>query len=277
MVDVKSLLEAVQPYLLGPNDTVDPTDRECYRLTEDDKRQIEWSIAQNGYDSIQNITKGGVVLYLRKHQRFSGEDSAYLRYLFSPESVDRLKWSGPERIIITSDSSEKIGPSGHVIHVVRSYSPFLDRLYNLPYEPETDFRGITIGFRFCATIQARNSLSVLEQHGRIECVAVDRLPKIISEPWQGIWVPFARLNYMFPMGTTASDIGQIPGDGGDYLRFLLMIKSIGATPIAYREKLKMLDGIHLMWGSDGHSFSEYSSNGHLDLEEIMRTEIVDEE
>ncbi|MFG8139828.1 ORF6N domain-containing protein [Pseudomonas aeruginosa] len=99
----------------------------------------------------------------------------------------------------------------------------------------------------------------------------------VSEPWQGIWLPFARLNYMFPMGTTASDIGQIPGDGGDYLRFLLMIKSIGATPIAYREKLKMLDGIHLMWGSDGHSFSEYSSNGHLDLEEIMRTEIVDEE
>ncbi|NMY04654.1 hypothetical protein HBO12_16970 [Pseudomonas sp. WS 5059] len=82
-------LELVQSYLLEPSDTVSPTDRECYRLTVEDKRQIEAAIEKHGAQSLGNVTKGGAMLYLRFPMRFAGDDERYLRALFAPDTV---KW-----------------------------------------------------------------------------------------------------------------------------------------------------------------------------------------
>lgn len=85
-------LDLLQSYLYGPEDTISHEyDSAAYRLTFDDKRQIEEVIRKHGVGALQNVTKGGAMLYLRSAMRFSGEDAAYLRSLFDPETV---KWSG---------------------------------------------------------------------------------------------------------------------------------------------------------------------------------------
>lgn len=83
-------LEALQPYLYGPEDTISPErDEKAYRLTFEDKRQIEQAIKQHGAKALHNVTKGGAMLYLRSAMRFAGEDELYLRSLFAPETA---KW-----------------------------------------------------------------------------------------------------------------------------------------------------------------------------------------
>lgn len=53
---------------------------------------------------------------------------------------------------------------------------------------------------------------------------------IADEMWQGIWVPIARsfrdmgLDVDEPNFTMASDIGPIPQDGGNYLKFLVVLR-----------------------------------------------------
>lgn len=71
-----NILKLVQPYLLEPHETVNPTDRECYRLTADDKRQIESAIEKHGARALENVTKGGAMLYLRFPMRFAGADES---------------------------------------------------------------------------------------------------------------------------------------------------------------------------------------------------------
>ncbi|PXX51831.1 hypothetical protein SAMN05660489_06269 [Pseudomonas sp. LAMO17WK12:I10] len=76
----------------------------------------------------------------------------------------------------------------------------------------------------------------------------------------------------------ASEIGYIPSDGGDYLRFLLVVKSIGAMDIDFREKLKLLEDIPYMHGKNGTSFSELEGRVPRSLVAIMETEFeYDEE
>lgn len=256
-----NLLQAVQAYLLNPHDTVDPPDRSCYRLTADDKRQIEAAISKYGSAALNNVTKGGAMLYLRSAMRFSGEDETYLRTLFAPDTVS--PWSGPEKIIITINDSGRIGPSGHRLQTVSSYSPFEDRFSRLPYERHLDANGLVIGWQYSATMQARNSLAVLQQHGRIESLAIESLPIIASDPWQGIWVPRTKsfksmgLNLPEHQGLMASEIGPIPQDGGDYLRYLLYVKTIAAMDAPYAQKSKLMEGLDIVYGQDGHCFGEY--------------------
>lgn len=70
----------------------------------------------------------------------------------------------------------------------------------------------------------------------------------------------------------ASEVGQIPSDGGDYLRFLLMVKTIGAMKARFSKKRKLLESIDVMYWQDGHSFAEFAGRSHWSLEEIMETE-----
>jgi hypothetical protein len=89
---------------------------------------------------------------------------------------------------------------------------------------------IVSGYRFCATIQMRTPLRVLRRHGEVHQGIGSEPPEIATEMWEGIWVPIARtfrdlgLDIDEPNFTMASDVGPIPQDGGDYLKFLLLVR-----------------------------------------------------
>lgn len=268
-----NLLAAVQPYLLSPHDSVNPDDRDCYRLTVDDKQSLEMAILVNGAGAIANVTKGGAMLYLRSAMRFSGEDEIYLRSLFAPDTVPDLPWDGPDHIVVSQRSSSSAVVVGREIKIVETYSPFEERFLRLPYAPMVQADDAIIGYEFCATMQCRNTLRILQQHGRLEALTPECLPKIFEEQWQGIWVPVTRLRKAFSKGATmASEIGQIPRDGGDYLRFLLTVKTIGAMDIDFRAKSKLLEEIPYMRGQDGTSFGELEGRSPRSLVGIMETE-----
>ncbi|GGE21838.1 hypothetical protein GCM10011529_30580 [Polymorphobacter glacialis] len=87
------------------------------------------------------------------------------------------------------------------------------------------------GFQFCATLQLRTPLRVLSRHGEIFDEIDRAAPQIAKEQWEGIWVP--KLRSWKEMGfdikemqgeTMASSVGQIPRDGGNYLKFLKAVR-----------------------------------------------------
>jgi hypothetical protein len=270
-----NILELVQPYLLGPRDTVNPADRECYKLTAEDKEAIEATIAEHGASSLLHVTKGGAMLYLRSAMRFSGEDEDYLRSLFAPDSLNPAPWDGPEQIVINVRDSGKVGREGKRIQIVETFSPFVERYYRLPYKnmllPSEDI----VGYRFSAMPWRNNRLHVLQQHGRIECIPEAMLPVIVDEEWQGGWIGITK-HQIEPKEwqMMSSDIGSIPINGGDYLRFLLMAKIIGATKCSYREKMGLLGGMRIMCGADGHFFDDFIEKvgGFDGVVRVMETE-----
>jgi hypothetical protein len=94
--------------------------------------------------------------------RFAGEDEEYLRALFAPETLEKKPWDGPDHIVINKLERDSKG-----VVVVESYSPFQDRFLKLPYEKRLDGSSGIVAYQFCATLQARNSLRVLQRHGRL--------------------------------------------------------------------------------------------------------------
>ena len=275
-----NILELVQSYLLETSDTANPTDRECYRLTVEDKRQIEAAIERHGAQSLRNVTKGGAMLYLRFPMRFAGADEKYLRSLFAPETLEHGPWAGPEEIALNVSDTGKIGADGKRIQLVETFSPFVERYYRLPYRNMLPPSGDIVGYRFSAMPWRNNRLHVLRQHGRIECIPPGMLPVFIEEDWQGGWHPITKSQIEFKdWQQMSSDIGSIHVSGGDYLRFLLMAKTIGSTICSYREKLGLLEGMRIMCGSDGHFFDDFIEKvgGFRDLVRIMETECEEDD
>ncbi|WP_454838234.1 hypothetical protein [Pseudomonas mohnii] len=91
--------------------------------------------------------------------------------------------------------------------------------------PEWDAGGLIQHFKFCATMQLRTPLRILQHHNDTHWDRSIPPPKIVTTSWQGIWVPCTRLSGLFEYeATMASEIGQIPVSGGDFLRFLLTIR-----------------------------------------------------
>lgn len=91
--------------------------------------------------------------------------------------------------------------------------------------PEWDAGGLIQYFKFCATMQLRTPLRILQHHNDTHWDRSIPPPKIVTTSWQGIWVPCTRLSGIFEYeATMASEIGQIPVSGGDFLRFLLTIR-----------------------------------------------------
>lgn len=260
-------LELLQSYLYDPEDTISHEyDQPAYRLTAEDKLSLEKTIMVRGASAIENVTKGGAVLYLRSPQRFAGADEAYLRSLFAPGTEAIVPWDGPDHIVV---SQREPDPNGVI--VVESYSPFEDRFLRLPYKKALDGADGIVAYEFCATMQARNPLRVLQQHGRLESLPPQKLPKIARHAWQGIWIPATRLRKVFSAGATmASEIGQIDTDGGDYLRFLLTVKAIGKLRIPIAEKRRLLSEVERMRGQAGTRFSLYIDKSRMSLEDVMK-------
>jgi hypothetical protein len=96
-----------------------------------------------------------------------------------------------------------------------------------------DNQDVISGLEFIATLQLRTPLRVLLRHGEIHTNINTAPPQIIKELWEGIWT--AKTKTYRELGvdidevtglTCASDIGQIPRDGGEYLKFLIAIRKI---------------------------------------------------
>lgn len=112
----------------------------------------------------------------------------------------------------------------------------LKKLPNKPIEnsagnyPNSD---IISGLKFCATMQLRTPLRVLWRHGELFCDLPNEPPEIARATWEGIWTTYGPsfrelgidLDEPSP-GQMASEIGPIPIDGGDYLKFLIAVREI---------------------------------------------------
>lgn len=111
--------------------------------------------------------------------------------------------------------------------------------------PDAD---IVAGYRFSATIQLRTPLRVLTHHGQF-CPAGQAPPQIAKGPDEGVWVVAVKTWREMGIdldgssnldGSHASDIGQIPADGGDYLKFLIAVREIVESPSPAEERLAAL-------------------------------------
>ena len=110
---------------------------------------------------------------------------------------------------------------------------------------------VAAGVTFIATMQLRTPLRILQNHGVLHKVMPADI--LIKELWEGVWTvkvkTFKELGINIPepsTGTMASQIGQIPSDGGEFLQFLITVRKIAETinPIAERiGKLKELASV----------------------------------
>lgn len=95
---------------------------------------------------------------------------------------------------------------------------------------------IVEGWRFSATLQLRTPLHYLKLHGVLYPVDMGAPPE--HPVMHGTWViatkPNAELGIELPdliltNQTCASEIGQVPRDGGDFLKFLIAVRSIAES------------------------------------------------
>ena len=106
---------------------------------------------------------------------------------------------------------------------------------------------IAKGWRFCATMQLRTPLRVLTRHGEIHNGLTDP-PPIAREQWEGYWLPVLKSNKELGIdlpeisldNTSASEIGQIPIDGGEFLNFLILIRKIVEADLSVEDRLMFL-------------------------------------
>lgn len=126
-----------------------------------------------------------------------------------------------------------------------THSPIGKTIGDLQSEPMSAWGNADIitGLRFCATMQLRTPLRVLARHGEIHTDRTKPPPKIALEMWEGIWMPTTDLFKRLGIDdgkhfTMASDVGSIPSDGGDYLKFLIEVRQVveGTGSVEFRRE-----------------------------------------
>lgn len=183
------------------------------------------------------------------------------------------------KIVIWLEDTGCISPSGFPTIRLRSFSPFpylATHQKNMIKSDDVEYSDIIDGYKFIATMQMRTPANVLSQHGRIEKQPVHRLPRIVRQEWQGIWMPNPKsfrdmgldIDEM-PMGTMASDIGQVPADGGDYLRFLLFINHVNTLEVDITKKKELIRNAYFMVGQDGEQLSKFMDKYGDSLEQMV--------
>jgi hypothetical protein len=115
------------------------------------------------------------------------------------------------------------------------------------------FTDLIAGWQLCVTLQTRTPLAWLRRHNEFhegEERPTEELPQK-----HAIWIAVPKLWHELgidvdemPEGTMASQVGQVPADGGDFLRFLIeyrmivegaaaALSDLGARYPAYRDVL----------------------------------------
>lgn len=115
---------------------------------------------------------------------------------------------------------------------------------------------IVDGWYFAATHQFRTPLAVLLRHGEV-CRATEP-PEIVSEPWQGMWMPRLRKNWtaFLASATTVSDFGPIPASEKGYWHLLVNFRRIVELPVESSERIRLLRGLMLGESPEGFSYAE---------------------
>lgn len=173
-----------------------------------------------------------------------------------------------KRIVIWLHDTGQNSDDGTKIYILKSYSPF-KHLFDSQKRPSSinnDPGGDVLeGYKFSATMQTRTPLRVLTQHGRLEKKPLHKLPKIIRNESEGIWIPHTRswkdmgidMKEWTTEGSMASQIGQIPSSGGDYLRFLIFARNIKEAKASSKEKSNMINLGRCMYGDEGTPFKDF--------------------
>lgn len=234
-------------------------------LTYDDKSSILDAVKQHGQLALENVTKGGVTLYSRNLRQAVGHDAEFLSEIFlsaePPSRQKSLRYTGPTKILLLWSDHRHAASNTPAID---SYSPFADRAKYLKPALKLATGRAIYGFRFIATMQMRTPLHVLEQHQRIERCNEGHPPKLIRGQSEGIWGPetasYRSLGLDIdepPMGEMASEIGPVPADGGDLLRFLILVKRIASCSTDLNEKAELMEASAILCGADGHDFGSF--------------------
>jgi len=134
-----------------------------------------------------------------------------------------------------SEIALKIQKDGETEKTFRTYNINSKELYE-------DNSDIIKGRQFVATMQLHTPLKYLEMHGQI--LDLKSEPPQVPEA-HGAWLPalksWKELGISLkeaPIGTMASDIGQIPANGGEYLRFLKAFRAIVESNKSIEERSK---------------------------------------
>lgn len=233
------------------------------RLLHHEKADILAAVQQHGAGAIASLTKGDQVIYDRDTEAIAGPDEDFLDWAIfrSPPgaSVEDLIYDGPETVFLLAMDHSYSGRA-----VIGSWSPFKDRAAYQTPEGSLANDQVIYGYRFSATMQLRNALHVLEQHGRLERVERSSLPTLTDEGWQGVWT--AKTHAFRSMGVDidetqdgqmASEIGPIDVDGGDYLRFMLLVRRIMACALSDTDKANLIHRSASFQGEGGHSFDRF--------------------
>jgi hypothetical protein len=122
------------------------------------------------------------------------------------------------------------------------YAPDISRAQDSPA-----WSGLIQGARFCATLQLRTPLRVLTRHGE-SWTREEARPPIARESWEGFWaaetVTWRELGIDLPemSSSQASEIGPVPSDGGEFLKFLVAVRTIVEAdgPLEFR-RLRLRD------------------------------------
>lgn len=170
------------------------------------------------------------------------------------------------KIVIWLKDTGSLSPSGNKVLILKSSSPFeyLAQQQKSKIKPgDSEYSDILDGYRFSATMQMRTPTSVLCQHGRIEKVPAHKLPRIVKQDWQGAWLPHLKpVEELGPCtrdvkGAMASDVGYVPQDGGDFLRFMLLVHQIVDDGLDRDEAIRWMKICSDMIGSDGEPIGKF--------------------
>lgn len=112
------------------------------------------------------------------------------------------------------------------------------------YEAAAGNDDILAGYRFCATLDPRTPLRILERHGTVSATLPAKHDR--TDPADGVWTPKVKswkelgLNIKeFAPSVMASAVGLIPEDGGEFLKMLIAFRqeaeSVG-TPVERAER-----------------------------------------
>lgn len=118
---------------------------------------------------------------------------------------------------------------------------------------------ILSGWRYCATMQLRTPLGILQRHGEFAPLSKNGPPVISEVMWHGIWVPETKgsLDFLGAGATMASEVGPIPRDGGDYYHFLVAVREIAEGEGAIESKLGRIGSLVNQRGPEGTRYGDY--------------------
>lgn len=126
---------------------------------------------------------------------------------------------------------------------------------------------VVIGLKFYANLNLDTPLRVLRRHGEIHKHKTRNAPTIAKKPSEGVWLPVTEIFHemeinfpeLFQDSTMSSCFGQIPVDGGDYLKFLIAIREIVEKEAKIEDRITEL--IDLAHSSTWKNFDGWEFGG----------------